>query len=110
MYTIEQIKSQFFHDVTEEEINRYANHVRDSITQEDVTDLIAEIGENLEKHAAADPKEAEALKSYTPLDRITFYIREAFVAGAVYSMDMLSKVNEISIDALENFTVEAQSA
>lgn len=100
-YTIEQIEEQFKCDFTDEERQKYAQSLRDRMDNAATAELFVNITEVVEEQAKRDPVEYAAYQQFTPLDKILFAVREAYIFGSVQALEMMTKANKMGIDALE---------
>lgn len=100
-FTIEQIKERFLVKYSIEDKRDIADRIRNNMEQRDAAEMLTAIIEATEAHGKQYPSEAAAMEEWTPIDRLLWNIKEAFVLGVIDGLEKAALANEGIIEDME---------
>ena len=101
IFTIDEIRERFTVDDSPETCTQLAEMLRNQMEQDETADLVVSIIDKLDEAAAKDPAEKAAMDSWTQIERILFFVREAYVAGQLMGYHVMGETMRAEFDALE---------
>ena len=78
-------------------MTKIVNNMRTTITPDQAAELLLTLNRMLEEHTKKNPKEAEVVKKWSVVDRVLWYIKEAYIAGAIEGLQKAAAANNMTI-------------
>lgn len=100
-FTIDEIREALTLDTSVKTLKELGDTFRSHMEQAETAELMYTIIQKMNEVTAADPVEKAAADSMNQLERIMFFVREAFVCGELWGYQTTAEVLAATIDELD---------